>query len=265
MTPPELLAVIERLALAAGVGLPLVAAVLARMSAIAFLAPGLGERATPMRVRLAAVIALTMIVAPPLAPAFTPALYGPVELAALIGTEALIGLVIGFALRLSIFILQIAGAIIAQHISLSQLFGLGLGHEQETQLSTILIMGGLAVAASSDLHIEIAAALINSYSIFPLGALPAAGDVGEWASRESGAAIGVAFALSAPFTILGFIYSLTLAAMSRAMPQLTSSFVGAPAILFAGLALFAGTASVTIGRWTELLAALIDNPVGSIR
>lgn len=265
MTPPELLAVIGRLAEAAGASLPLAAAVMARMSAIAFLAPGLGERMTPMRVRLAAVIALTMIVAPPLSISFAPSPRNAAEFAALIGIEALIGLVIGFALRLSVFILTMTGAIIAQHLSLSQLFGPGLGHDQETQLSTILIMGGLAAAAAAGLHVEIAAALVNSYTIFPPGVAPAATDVGDWAARESGAAIGAAFAFAAPFVILGFVYSLALAAMSRAMPQLTATFVGAPAILFGGVALFAGTASVIVGRWTDLLAALIENPVGGIR
>ncbi len=264
MIPAELLSLIERYAGAVLAHLPLFAAVLARMSAIAFLAPGLGEQATPVRVRLAAVIAFSLIVAPPLsASAPTPA--GAVDFVRLIGAEAVIGLLIGFALRLALFILQIAGAIAAQNLSMSQLFGPGLGHDQETQLSTLLIMGGLAVASANGLFIDLAATLLRSYDAFPIGVMPAAADLGEWAARESGEAIGIAFALSAPFVVIGFIYTLALASVSRAMPQLMATLVGAPAILLAGLILFAATASVMIDRWSAIVAALVADPVGGAR
>jgi len=46
---------------------------------------------------------------------------------------------------------------------------------------------------------------------------------------------------------------------------LAATFVGAPAILFAGLALFAAAASLIILQWTELLAAIVANPVGDLR
>lgn len=259
MIPQELLALIEREADAVAAYLPVIIGVVARMSAIAFLAPGFGEQATPARVRLAAVIALSMIVAPPIMAAAPPGAPG-VSVFAVIGAEAMIGLLIGFALRLAIFVLQMTGTIAAQHISMSQLFGPGLSHDQETPLSTILIMAGLAIAASNDVHVALAVSLTRSYEIFPFGVLPAAADVGEWAANESGEALALAFALAAPFVVIGFLYTLALTAMSRAMPQLMATFVGAPAIIFAGLVLFAGTASVMLDRWGDRYAALIDRP-----
>lgn len=265
MIPAELLALVEGQASALAIYLPLLAAVVTRISVIAFLAPGIGEPMTPIRVRLAAVAAFSMIVAPPLAAAGPIAPEGTGALAALIVTEALIGLVIGFTMRLAVFILQIAGSIAAQHLSMSQLFGPGVGHDQETPLSGILVMAGIAAACASGLHIEIAAMLVRSYSAFPVGVLPTAAEAGDFAARQSGAAIAIAFGLAAPFVILGFVYTVALAAMSRAMPQLAATFVGAPAILFAGLALFAAAASLIILQWTELLAAIVANPVGDLR
>jgi len=158
-----------RLVQAAGVNTPLVFGVIARVSAIVFLAPGLGERVVPVRVRLAAVFAMTVLVAPPLMSSAAPQTVSPSQLAALIGAESFAGLIIGFSLRLAIFILQMIGTIAAQHLSMSMLFGPGLGHEQESPLSTILIMAGIAAAASGGLHVEVAASLIRSYHLFPFG------------------------------------------------------------------------------------------------
>src|SRR3990167_6596468 len=172
MIPDDFVAPLLRLAEASGAMTPLVIGVIARMSAVAFLARGLGERATPMRVRLAAVFAMTMLVAPTLADAGAPQTVSPAALAALIGAEAMSGFIIGFSMRLVIFILQMTGTIAAQHLSMSMLFGPGIGHDQESPLSTILIMAGLAVAAAGGLHVEIAASLVRSYQLFPFGEGP---------------------------------------------------------------------------------------------
>ena len=263
MNSGDFLAPLARLVSIAGDDIPLLAGVFARMSAVAFLAPGIGERTTPMRARLAAAFALTAIVAPVAAQEASAA--DPVSLAGLLGAETLAGLVIGFALRLAVMALAMAGTIAAQHISLSMLLGPGLGHEQETQLSTILIMGSLAVGASAGLHFEIAAALVSTYEIFPFGVAPFAGEAAEFILAQSASSLSIAFAMAAPFVILGFVYSLALAAMSRAMPQLMAAFVGAPAVIFAGLVLFAGTASIIVGRWNDLIARLLTDFSGGLK
>lgn len=231
--------------------IPILAGVFMRVSAIAFLTPGLGERAIPMRVRLVAAVAFTAILVPIIA-------NDPVDLpetttafVELLVAEALIGLLLGFALRLFIFTLQTAGSIIAQHVSLSQLFGPTVGFESEAPYTAILVMGGVALAVTADLHFHIAAALVQSYSTFSFGTFPNADWVGGWSADQTGKALHTAFALSSPFIILGFIYSLALAAASRAMPQLMAAFVGAPAITLAGLALFAAATPILLLAWLQ--------------
>jgi len=265
MIAADLIEPLLRLAQAAGLNTSLVFGVIARVSAIVFLAPGLGERMVPIRVRLGAVLAITMLVAPALMASGAPQAVSPSQLAALIGAEAFSGFIIGFSLRLTIFILQMVGTIAAQQLSMSMLFGPGLGHDQESPLSTILIMAGIALAASTGLHVEIAAALVRSYQLFPFGEAVFAGDAAERATSNGGEAIALAFGLAAPFVILGFVYSLALAAMNRAMPHLMAAFVGAPAIIFAGMALFAGSASFIIGQWLELISNVVGDPISGLQ
>lgn len=229
----------------------LIGAVFVRISAIVFLTPGLGERAIPMRVRLAAAIGITIVLTPAV---LTPEMKAPTTTAgvtALFAAEFLSGVIIGFSLRLMVFILQIAGAITAQSLSLSQLFGPTVGFDSESPFAALLVMAGVAMAVASGLHIHMIGSLAAAYDALPFGLFPGAAETGEWSTRRVGEALFKALALSSPFVILGFIYSLALAAASRAMPQLMAAFVGAPAITLAGLALFAATAPIMLFDWLE--------------
>lgn len=229
----------------------LIGAIFTRISAIAFFAPGIGERVVPTRVRLAVAVAITIVIAPMvLSPQMRPPAE-PAAIAALYAAEAACGLVIGFALRIMIFILQIAGAITAQHLSLAQLFGPTVGFDSESPFAAILVMGGVALAAATGLHIHLVGAIADVYEALPFGLFPGAAETGEWSSTRVGEALFKALALSSPFVILGFLYSLALAAASRAMPQLMAAFVGAPAITLAGLALFAAAAPILLFEWLE--------------
>jgi len=258
----EYFVAIAKLIEAANLSLPLWTGVFARMSAIAFLAPALGEIQVPVRVRLAGAIALTMLVAPfadaPAAPANAAAL------AAIILAEAATGLLVGFALRLSVFALQLLGSITAQVLSLSQLFGPGLSHDQESPIATILIAAGLALACAGGLHLRLAGALAGSYAAFPFGAGLDFAAGAEFAAIESARALSLAFGMAAPFVLLGVAYAVALAAANRAMPQMAAVFVGAPAVIFAGMTLFAGAAAIILARWGEVTAALVAAPLAGL-
>lgn len=224
--------------------------VFTRISLITMLAPGFGERFIAVRVRLVVALVMTMIVAPALydSTSFGP-ITGSAELAALIFTECAAGFVIGFSLRIFVFVLQIAGAIIAQHLSLSQLFGATITTEAEAPHAALLTFCGICLIMISGAHFHIAGAVISSFDILPFGLAPGFDEVGAWSANRTGKALMFALQLSAPFVIIGFIYSLALAAASRAMPQLSAAFVGSPAIVFAGLALFAISASIILSAW----------------
>lgn len=235
----------------------MLAAVLARMSAIVFLAPGFGDMAIPVRVRLMIAIALVIVVAP--TQAVGEANVSLARLASVLGAEAANGLIIGMSLRSIIFILKISGELIAQHMSLNQLFGVGISNDQESVLSTILVMACLAAAASAGVHVQIAALAVRTYEIFPAGAWPIGAEVGAWSAEKAARVFDLAFSLALPFVLLGLAYSLALAAASRAMPQLSAVFVGAPAALFAGMILFAATAPVIVKHAVGIFAESIGS------
>lgn len=255
-------ALLERL-LDSADGLVLVwVGVFVRVGAACFLLPGVGNAGTSVRIRLAAAVALTAVVAPATVPSvdpvppFVPEVIGPAFAA-----EAVAGLIIGLSARLLIFALQIAGTVAAQSLSVAQMFG-GMGGEPQPAASSLLVMAGVALAMTAGLHVKVAIALIGSYGVIPFSVFAGGGDVALWTAERGQAMIEMAVGLALPFAIVGFIYNLALGAINRAMPQLMVAFVGAPFITGAGLVVLMLASPALLAYWLGALDAVLADPFG---
>ncbi|RYH07496.1 flagellar biosynthetic protein FliR [Tropicimonas sp. IMCC6043] len=226
--------------------------------AVAFL-PAFGERLVPLRVKLATAFAFTAIVLPAAPSASLPA--NGVGLAALIGTEILIGILLGVSLRLMTVALQIAASMAAQSTSLAQLFG-GSATEPMPAIGHLLVFGGLALAVMANLHLRSAAAMIDSYRLFPVGSLVDSSQLAEFGMAHVSFCFRLAFCLAAPFVLAAFIYNLALGAINRAMPQLMVVLVGAPAITGAGMVMLALLAPFLLQVWRDAFLAVLADPFG---
>ena len=243
----------------------MIAALFTRMSALVFFTPGLGERTVPMRVRLGAAMALTLILTPAV---LTNGVAAPATLSQatlMLIAEAVSGALIGFSIRVAVYALQTAGAIASQTLSLAQLFGPSMGDQPESPIATLLMMAGIVLAVSSGLHFEVVRVLIVSYDIMPLGAFPGTAETGEWAAERAAYSFAAAMSLALPFVVVGFIYNLAIGAANRAMPQLMVAFVGIPAITFAGMVLLALATPVILGVWLDMLQDILTTLTGGAR
>lgn len=233
-----------------------VAAIFTRLSALFFFLPGVGERAVSIPIRLGAALAITLI----LTPAVISHSMQPNSISqagAMIIAEALIGALLGFSVRIAIYILQMAGSMASQSFSLAQLFGSGIDIQPEPPVASLLMIAGIALFVSSGLHFEMINVLIVSFKIMPLGLFPGVSETGEWAANRVAFAFAAALSLALPFVTLGFIYNLAIGAANRAMPQLMVAFVGVPAVTLAGLVLLALSAPTLLNVWTSLVDELI--------
>ncbi|PHR92192.1 MAG: flagellar biosynthesis protein FliR [Robiginitomaculum sp.] len=223
-------------------------AVFTRMSVFVFLLPGLGEQAISTRIRLVVALMLTWLI--------TPVLdinigndWSVTTLALAIGLEAFYGFVLGFAFRMMVFALQIAGSITSQSMSLSQVFGGGMTTEPNTTISTMLMMAGITLLVTLDLHVRAVGMLVNTFETFPLASSPDTGKIAFWATEKTMSVFSFAVALALPFLLLSFVYNLMLGFLNKAMPQLMVSFVGMPFITGAGIVLLAITISGMLVVW----------------
>jgi flagellar biosynthetic protein FliR len=229
-----------------------------RVGAMVALLPGFGEQAVPQRVKLAIVIAFTLVIAPLVAA--LPDLPPP-GIIALFG-EAAAGLILGIGARLFLLALQTAAAIIAQATTLSQLFA-GASPDPQPAIGNLFAIAGVALALVAGLHIHAVELVVLSYAILPAGGYPDPTAANDWNLGLVSRSFSLAFSLSAPFVIASMIYNLALGAINRAMPQLMVSMVGAPALTLGALALLAVVTPYLMASWLQAFELYLANPFGT--
>ena len=224
-----------------------------RVGAALFLMPAFGDQAVPQRVRLILALAFTAVVAPAVSDGLSE-VPGTLRPAAI---EVLVGLALGIGMRLFIFALQIAASIVAQVSSLSQLFG-GATPDPQPAIGNLLTMASLALAVLAGLHVKAASLFILSYHVLPAGRFPAAADMADWGLLQVVHSFALAFALAAPFVIGSVVYNVALGIINKAMPQLSVTMIGAPALTAATLFLMVIAVPlilmVWLGHFDEFLA-----------
>lgn len=247
---------LARLTELAGLGEPMILTwflVFLRVGGMVAVLPAFGEQSLPPRLRLGVALAFSTVILPAVP------VVGAALNPAVMATEAAIGLMFGLGLRFLVFALQTAGMIIAQSISLAQLFGV-VGEPQPV-VGNLLTVAALALAVSQGLHIKAAQLMIQSYSLFPPGEVPAAADAARWGLGQVTRSFALGFQLAAPFVLVAFLYNIALGVISRAMPQLMVTMIGAPAIALGGMALLAIASPMLLAIWHDALDSFLSRPL----
>lgn len=225
-------------------------ALIARLAAMISFIPGVGELGVPVRVRLAIILALSAALYPLVVPGHLEAV-AHMGLVPLILFEIIIGFALGFAFRVLIYTLTIAGTIVAQSISLSQIFSPTLAAEPNTSVSTLLVMAGSALFVTLDWHTASVGLLYQSYEVFPLGELPASDALAQWALERTAGAFALAVGLALPFLLINFLYNLVLGLINQAMPQMMVTFIGVPGNVLAGLLILGLAIATMLTVWRD--------------
>lgn len=230
-----------------------------RVGACFLVLPTVAEQYIPARVRLGAALAMTVLLAPALAPALSDSA-ASLD-ARFFFTEPLAGLLLGIAIRFMVHALQIAGSMAAQATSLSQIAG-GAAPDPQPAIASFLMLAGMALAVLMGLHVHVARMILTSFDILPAGQVPLAGDLAAWGISRVAAAFWLAFSLAAPFLIASVLYNVALGVINKAMPQLMVAFVGAPAITFGGLAILFLSTPIILPIWLRMMQATLAAPMG---
>lgn len=209
--------------------------VFTRVGAVLMVVPGIGDRTVPVRVRLllALLVALTggMTIFP-----LVPVLPGhPVELARVIGGEAIIGLAIGLLVRLAFMGLHLAGTVISFQTSLAyaRSFDPTQG-QQGSVIGAFLAIIGVTMVFVTNLHHMMIIAAVDSYKLFPMGAAIPVADLTTYAVSTVSKAFVIGIQLSAPFIVYGLTFYLAIGVLAKLIPQVQIFFVAMPANILAG-------------------------------
>lgn len=219
-----------------------------RVQALVLVLPGLGERVVPVRVRAAAALAVTPLLAGLVPPAAAPG--APLAILGQAVGELLIGLAAGMGLRLLAMSLDIATSAIAATASLSQLVG-GQNEAAPHPIGNLVHLAGLAVLMVLGLPVMLVQLMADSFAIWPPGGWPDAQSLAAEAIRLVSRSFWIAMLLAAPFTLGGFMFQALSGVINRVMPALPVIFIGSPAAIMLALGALALLAPLLVALWAD--------------
>lgn len=197
--------------------------------------PLLGTRTVPARVRVA-LAALVALAAQASLPAMPPVALDSIAAVMLVLQQLLIGISLGFAVRLVFAAIELAGEIVGLQMGLNFAgFFDPLTASQTTATSRFFgaIVGWLFIVING--HLLIIAALVNSFYAFPVGTEPFAflhrARPHEWGSQIFSTGLWIALPMVAMLTFV----NLVLGVISRVAAQINIFAIGFPITLGVGL------------------------------
>ena len=209
---------------------------LARILALVASAPVIGNRQIPARVKVGFAMLVTFLIAPTLA--IQPdiqASSGPGLFILL--QQILVGLAMGFSMRLVFTAIEMAGDIMGMQMGL----GFASFYDPMNSTNTQVIaqfLGIIAILAFLSLngHLYMLATLAESFQVFPISLhLPSASAMHTLA-LWGGSIFSHALRLSMPLIAALLITNLALGILTRSAPQLNIFAIGFPITLVVGFA-----------------------------
>jgi len=229
-----------------------------RLGTAFMLFPGFGDSFVQTRVRLLMVLAMTFVLAP-VVMQYMPATIPPFSLLlTLFLMEFVIGVFIGTIVRIFMAALDVAGMLIASTSGLAnaQVFNPALA-SQGSITGAFLSMVGLLLLFVTNLHHMLIYGLVESYTVFPVGELPATGSLAELVSRAVASSFLIGFQISVPFIVVAMLLYIGMGVLSRLMPQVQVFILALPVQIMLSFLTLAIVLSAAMLYWmTEFESAM---------
>ena len=221
--------------------------------------PVLGTRTVPMRVRvaLAAFVAFAAQAALPAPPAV--ALDSPLALA-LVAQQMVIGLALGFSVRLVFAAVEYAGEIVGLQMGLN--FAAFFDPISAAPATTTSRFFGTTIAwlfIVLNGHLLVVAALVQSFAAFPVAPEPFAFLHATAPHRWGADVFAMGLWIALPLVTMLLFVNLVLGAISRVAPQINIFAIGFPVTLAVGLVGMVLTLPALAGPFTMALERALEN------
>ena len=214
--------------------------VFCRIGACLMLVPGYSSVNVPPQIRLFVALVTTFALTPILLSILKPLVddASPLTLALLIGTELLVGSVIGLGGRVFFLALQTMLAVMASAIGLSSIPGTPVGDTDPAPPVVPLIMAAVTTLFFlTDQHWQVLRGLMNSYDVWHPGEKLS----GEMALSQLVNRLTDAFVLTlritSPFIVYSIVVNFSVGLINKLTPAIPVYFVSVPFVLFGGFLL----------------------------
>jgi flagellar biosynthetic protein FliR len=214
--------------------------VFCRIGACLMLVPGYSSVNVPPQIRLFVALVTTFALTPILISILKPLVddASPLTLALLIGTELLVGSVIGLGGRVFFLALESMLSVMASAIGLSSIPGTPVGDTDPSPPVVPLIMAAATTLFFlTDQHWQVLRGLMNSYDVWHPGEKLS----GEMALNQLVSRLTDAFVLTlritSPFIVYSVVVNFSVGLINKLTPAIPVYFVSVPFVLIGGFLL----------------------------
>jgi flagellar biosynthetic protein FliR len=221
--------------------------VVTRLGALMSFIPAIGERNIPKRVRLA-LAGLASIIVVPLLPEETMVPVPGPAVFLLVARELIIGVLMGFAVRMTFYMLDIAGRIVAQEAGLARMDAFDPASQtQTTAVSALYFNLAAVILMALGVHHEVIAVFVRSYDLAPVGQFwPNAAGIEQFIRATAEIWI-VAVKVAAPVIALNLVINLTFSVLGKAAPKVNVFITSFAVRILAGIWLMLATVGLVVG------------------
>lgn len=222
-----------------------------RLAALTWWLPGLTLGRIPGRVRGLAVVAIAVVLDLGLGVVTIPVPSSPVTLALMVGRELILGATMGFALRVLLAAVEVAGSLAGISMGLSlNLFVDPASGDQSLQLGSLLGMMAALVFVSVGGHRIMLLAFFEHFQQFPPGELIWVAPPAAAIAHQLGDLATTALELAAPVVVITLVLNIALAFVTRTVPSVNLFGIGLGMLILGGF-LAMGTQGEAITLYME--------------
>jgi len=224
---------------------PIYMLVFTRVSAMLLTLPVFGYQTVPGKVRLMLSLAITLLIAMPLSKEMTITYDSHWELFSIVGSELLIGLMIGIGARFIFEAVTIAGSFISMQVGMGMMQVVDPNSSQQQPIvSQLLFMVVLVYFLALDGHHMLLEALFNSFKLIVPGGARFQSELGVHFISGGSLMYDLAFRLAAPALVFLILIDISLAFVTRMMPQANIFFISLPLKLGVGMVILILTLNI---------------------
>lgn len=231
---------------------------LTRVLGVISIAPPFGNSYVPMTVKILLGAAISLIIAPSVP---VPAAFDPVSLGGLmiLAQQFVIGLAMGFAIRIVFAAIEAAG----EFISMSMGLGFAVFFDPQTDgrssaISQFYSLLATLIFLSLNGHLILLSVLADSFNTLPISATPVSAlgfrELVLWGSNI----FSMGLQISLPIVATLLIANISLGVLTRAAPQLNLFGIGFSITLMVGFLLMAVTLPYLLNPIQHALAESIE-------